>query len=137
MLPDDPTSYDGVAAALWFAVGFTALMTGRSLIHIFRRDGGAQSIAGIDVEADGGQNLIAIFAQWGLVQLLLAALAWIVLARYPGLLPLLLTLYLVENLGRIGIGWHKPAKSTKRPPGAIGSVLFVPILAAALAASLL
>ena len=112
------------------------VMTGRSLVHILRADGGAQSIAGIDIEVEGGQNIVAIFAQWGLVQLLLAAVAWIVMLRYRGLIPLVLLLNLIENIGRIAVGRSKPLKVAKPPPGARGSVVFIPLLAWALWGSL-
>ncbi len=137
MLPDDPTVYDGFDAAFWFLVALTVVMTGRSLIHIFRSDGGAQSIASIDVSVEGGGNLISIFAQWGLMQLLMAAVVWIVLLQYPGLTPLMLLLSLIENIGRLAIGRYKPLKTERRPPGVVGSVVIVPVLAVFLALSLI
>ena len=112
------------------------VMTARSLVHILREDGGAASIAGIDVEVEGGRNIVAMFAQWGLVQLLLALFAWIALLRYRGLIPLVLLLNLLENIGRIGVGRMKPLKVERPPPGARGSIIFVPVLAIALLASL-
>ena len=137
MLPDDPTVYDGMAWAFWFTVVLTVVMTVRSLIHIFRSDGGAQSIAGIDVTVEGGRNTVAIFAQWGLMQLLMAVVAWIAIARYEGLIPLILLLALIENVGRIAIGLYKPLKTSHVPPGARGSRILAPILVAALVCSLI
>jgi hypothetical protein len=49
---------------------------------MFTPDGGAHSIAAIDIHVAGGANLIAIFAQWGASQLMLAFLYWIVIRRY-------------------------------------------------------
>ena len=103
----------------------------RSIIHIARHDGGAASIAGIDIDVEGGQNLVAIFAQWGLVQLLMAGAAWIAIVRYRGLIPLVLLLNVIENLGRIAIGRSKPLKIAKPPPGACGSRILWPVLVVA------
>ena len=110
--------------------------TVRSVVHIARPDGGAASIAGIDIGVEGGQNLVAIFAQWGPVQLLQAALGWIVVFRYRGLIPLVLLISLLENVGRIVIGRAKPLKVAKPPPGAYGSLVISPILLIALWRSL-
>ena len=74
---------------------------------MFRKDGGANSIAGIDLDV---QNIVAIFAQWGLEQLLLASLAWLALLRYRGLIPLILLINLLDNIGRILVGRSKPLK---------------------------
>jgi hypothetical protein len=41
-------------------------------VHIFAADGGANSIAGIAVDVEGGANIVAMFGQWGASQLLLA-----------------------------------------------------------------
>jgi hypothetical protein len=38
---------------------------------VFAPDGGAGSIAGIDISVAGGANIVAVFAQWGWTQLLL------------------------------------------------------------------
>ena len=132
LLPDDPRLYLGERWVVAFSLLFTILMTARSLIHICRADGGAASIAGIDIEVEGGRNIVAIFAQWGVVQLLLATVAWIGLLRYRGLIPLVLLLNLLENLGRIYVGRTKPLQVEKPPPGARGSIIFVPLLAIAL-----
>jgi len=41
------------------------MSTVRSLVHIIKKDGGANSIAGIDISVAGGSNIVCIFAQWG------------------------------------------------------------------------
>ncbi len=131
LLPDDPFAYQGDRWIPAFTLLLTIVMTARSVIHIARRDGGAASIAGIDIEVEGGQNLVAIFAQWGVVQLLLAAVAWIALLRYRGLIPLILLLSLLEQIGRIAVGRAKPLKVEKPPPGARSSIILTPALAVA------
>jgi hypothetical protein len=37
-----------------------------------------------------GRNIIAIFGQWGAIQLLLAGLLWVLVLRYRELTPLIL-----------------------------------------------
>ena len=131
ILPEDTGTYRGDPWVPTFLVLLSVVATARSVIHIARHDGGAASIAGIDIDVEGGQNLVAIFAQWGLVQLLNAAIGWIVLTRYRGLIPLILLISLVENIGRIAIGRSKPLKVAKPPPGHYGSLVVIPLLAAA------
>ncbi|MCY3923629.1 MAG: hypothetical protein OXG27_14715 [Chloroflexi bacterium] len=128
LLPDDVHTYRGDRWVSIFIVFLSVVATVRSVIHIARPDGGAASIAGIDIEVEGGRNLVAIFAQWGLVQLLQAALGWIAVFRYQGLIPLILLISLLENVGRILIGRVKPLKVAKPPPGAYGSLIISPIL---------
>lgn len=64
--PED--GYRGAPWAYWFLIAATAAATIRSLIDMFAPDGGASSIAGLDTTVAGGDNLIALFGQWGLEQ---------------------------------------------------------------------
>ena len=136
ILPDDTKTYRGDPWVTRFYLFLTLVITFRSCVHVFRRDGGAASIAGIDLDIAGGQNIVAIFAQWGLDQLLLAGLAWLALIRYRGLIPLILLINLLDNIGRILVGRSKPLRVDKPPPGAYGQVIILPFLAAALWRSL-
>lgn len=117
LLPEDAGRYRGDGWAPWFAVFVSVVVTGRSLVHVFRDDGGAASIAGIDLEVEGGRNIVSMFAQWGLEQLLLAGIAWLALARYRGLIPLVLLINLLDSIGRIAVGRAKPLQVEKPPPG--------------------
>ena len=136
ILPDDTKTYRGDPWVTRFYVFLTLVITFRSCVHVFRNDGGAASIAGIDLDVEGGQNIVAIFAQWGLEQLLLAGLALLALIRYRGLIPLILLINLLDNIGRILVGRSKPLRVDKPPPGAYGQVIILPFLAAALWRSL-
>ena len=131
LLPDDTKTYRGDPWVTKFYLLLALVITFRSLVHVFRRDGGAASIAGIDLDVEGGQNIVAIFAQWGLEQLLLAGLGWLALLRYRGLIPLILLINLLDNIGRIMVGRSKPLKIDKPPPGAYGQVIILPFLIAA------
>jgi len=124
--------YRGRRASLWFLIALTALATARSLIHVLAPDGGAGSIAGIDISVAGGQNIVAIFAQWGWTQLLLALVGWVVLARYRFLVPAILLLQLLDWGGRTLVGMLKPFLVDAPPPGAYGNLIIVPLVAIAL-----
>lgn len=116
-----------------YFLGFVALVsTVRSLIHIFTQDGGAQSIAGIDVQVQGGANIVALFAQWGVVQLLLALMYWLVILRYRFLTPAMLLVVVLEQAFRMGAGLLKPLEIAAPPPGEIGSYVVLPLALIAL-----
>jgi quinol-cytochrome oxidoreductase complex cytochrome b subunit len=118
LLPEDARDYRGPRIATWIIGAFLVLITVRSLIHLFSPDGGAESIATIDTSVEGGANIIAIFGQWGAIQLLLAALLWVLLLRYRGLLPLIALVLLVEPLLRELSGRLKPVETMGPAPGA-------------------
>ena len=132
LLPPLNADYRGSRYSFWFLVFITALSTARSLVHIFASDGGANSIAGIDVDVEGGDNIIALFAQWGWEQLLLALIAWVIITKYRSLVPLALLLQVLDWGGRWVVGEFKPFVVDAPPPGAIGNLIFLPLSAIAL-----
>jgi len=129
LLPRDPTSYFGAMIAFWLTALYLVIITVRSCIHLFSADGGAQSIATIDTDVAGGDNIIAVFGQWGATQLLLALLLWVLLLRYRGLLPLVIVTLLIEPLLRALSGHLKPLETIGTAPGAALNWYAVPILA--------
>lgn len=136
LLPEDPMAYHGPALAVWFTAVYLVLVVARSLVHLFAADGGARSIATIDISVEGGDNLVALFGQWGAIQMLLAGLLVVLVARYRGLLPLVLLTLLLEPLLRALSGALKPIETTGTAPGAALNELVIPIVALALWASL-
>ena len=121
------SGYQGTKFSLVFLIILTSITTLRSLAHIFLPDGGANSIAGLDVSVEGGSNLIALFAQWGYTQLLLSVMMWgvIVFARY--LVPFALLVQTLDWGGRILIGLMKSVEVASPPPGEIGSYILWPL----------
>ncbi len=119
--------YQGTKFSLVFLIVLTTVTTLRSLAHIFLPDGGANSIAGLDVSVAGGSNLIALFAQWGYTQLLMSVMMWgvIVFARY--LVPFALLVQTLDWGGRILIGLMKSVEVASPPPGEIGSYILWPL----------
>ena len=128
LLPSDPRDYKGPQFVRWAAMVFLVIITVRSLVHVLAPDGGAESIATIDTTVDGGSNIIAIFGQWGAIQLLLAALLWVLLLRYRGLTPLVLLVFVVEPVLRGLAGSLKPIESVGTAPGAALNWVVVPVM---------
>jgi hypothetical protein len=118
--------------SLIFLIVLTTVTTLRSLAHIFLPDGGANSIAGLNVSVEGGNNLIAMFAQWGYTQLLLSVMMWGVIFFARNLLPFALLVQTLDWGGRILIGLMKPVEVASPPPGEIGSYILWPLCLIAL-----
>lgn len=131
--------FRGHRYALWLFYPITLVTIMRSLIHIFQNDGGAQSIATIPLNTfteAGAATVVAIFAQWGLSQLLMGGLYAVVLARYRSMIPLMYLLVLMEYTGRLIIGAMKPVVTLATPPGASGSLVVIVIAVTCLILSL-
>lgn len=118
LLPDDVSVYSGFGFVRIVVAIFLALVVVRSCIHVFAQDGGAQRIAGVDTSVAGGDNVIAMFHQWGAVQLTLVWLLIVVYVRYPGLTPLVILTLALDPVTRAMASRVKKLTSTKTPPGA-------------------
>jgi hypothetical protein len=131
--------YRGHPLALWLFVPITLATLVRSAIHVFRSDGGAQSIATIPLDtfsAAAAAALILIFALWGLAQLVLGLFYVAVLLRYRALLPRMYLLLIVEYAGRMGLGAWKPMQTLATPPGARFNLVMVGVAVLMFVASL-
>ena len=117
LLPNNPTNFEGFRVIRIVTAIFLLVMVVRSCIHLFAADGGAKSIAGIDTFVEGGNNIIAIFHQWGAIQLILAVLLLVLFFRYPGLTPLILLTLALDPVMRFIAGQNMSVTSTKTPPG--------------------
>jgi hypothetical protein len=124
--------YQGSRFSIIFLVLLTSITTLRSLAHVFLPDGGANSIAGLDVSVAGGSNLIAMFAQWGYTQLLLSVMMWGILIFARSLVPFALLVQTLDWGGRILVGQMKPVEVASPPPGEIGSYILLPLCLIAL-----
>ena len=145
MLQDDravllpPTTNDrylGARASAWF-LGLAALLTiGPALVHSFLPDGGAQTIAGLEL---GGARevVIGVFRWEGATQLALGLAMLAVAVRYRTLVPLFLCLLILEH-GLMALqGWVlSPPSNGRHPPGHYGSLAAVPLAALFLALAL-
>jgi hypothetical protein len=117
LLPNNPTKFEGFRALRIVTAIYLLVMVVRSCIHLFAADGGAQSIAGIDTSVEGGDNIIAIFHQWGAIQLILAMLLFVLFFRYPGFTPLILLTLALDPVMRFIAGQMMSVTSTGTPPG--------------------
>jgi len=117
LLPNNPTKFEGFRTVRIVTAIYLLVMVVRSCIHLFAADGGAQSIAGIDTSVEGGNNIIAIFHQWGAIQLILAVLLFVLFFRYPGFTPLILLTLALDPVMRFIAGQMMSLTSTGTPPG--------------------
>ena len=117
VFPNNPNAFVGFAAIRVLTALYLLIMITRSFIHLFAQDGGAQSIAGIDTSVSGGDNIIAIFHQWGATQLLLALFLVLLFFCYPGLTPLILASLAMDPVVRAVAGYVKAVTTEGTPPG--------------------
>lgn len=129
LLPANPAHYDGPLLSFWVAMVWLCVITVRSGVHLLAPDGGAQSIATIDVAVEGGSNIVAVFGQWGAIQLLLALLLWVLLLRWRGTVPLVLLVFALEPVLRGLAGHLKPVTTMGTAPGAALNWVALPIMA--------
>ncbi len=121
--------YRGMAFGWIFLVGIGIMNLGRGSIHVFRSDGGAASIAGIDL-TQNGEVILTLFASMGLTQILLGVIDLAVGLRCRALAPLLLGYHLLQQIGAaIILWWWRPLPV--EAPGKFGAVVVIPMVAVA------
>ncbi len=87
---------------------FAAINILRGSIHSFAPDGGAHSIAGLDLNSQSA-TILALFASIGLMQLSLGLFELWVLARKPALVIPVLALQSVQTLlGVVHLYFYRP-----------------------------
>jgi hypothetical protein len=112
------------------------ISTVRSFIHLLSPDGGAGSIAGMDLSVAGATGIIFAFALWGSSQLLMSIIQLLVIFRYRSLVPFMYLMLIVEILLRELVGHMKPVTFAHTPPGAISNQIMLPLAVLMLALSL-
>mgnify|MGYP000864713630 CR=1 FL=1 len=125
-LPVDNTIRGRKLPAYVFAL-IALVSTVRSCIHLFAPDGGAGSIAGMDLAVAGAEGIIFAFALWGSAQLVYALIQLLVAFRYRSLVPLMYLLLAVETLLRMLVGAMRPVGFAHTPPGATGNLVLLPL----------
>ena len=135
-----PTQADNTIRGSRLPLSFLVLVAGigvvRSGIHILSPDGGAGTIAGMNLATGGAAEIILAFALWGSEQLVYALIQWIVILRYRSLVPLMWGLQLLETLGRMVVGRIKPVTFAHTPPGAYQNYIYLALAVSMLALSL-
>ena len=108
---------------------YAIVSTVRSCIHLLSPDGGAGTIAGMDLSVAGADGIIFAFALWGSSQLLFAIIQLLVVIRYRSLIPFMWLMLALEVLLRELVGHMKPVTFAHTPPGAIGNQVILPLAA--------
>ena len=117
ILPENPREYRGFGVVRLITLAFLLIVVARSVIHLFTPDGGAESIAGIDTSVSGGNNIIALFHQWGAIQLLLVGLMLVLFFAYKGFTPLVIFFLALDAPMRALAGMMGKIESSHTPPG--------------------
>ncbi len=121
--------YRGMAFGWIFLVSIGLLNLGRGSIHVFRSDGGAASIAGIDL-SQNGEVILTLFAAMGLTQILTGVIDIAVGLRFRALAPFLLGYHTLQQIGAaIIVWWWRPLPV--EAPGKFGAVIMIPLVAIA------
>jgi hypothetical protein len=121
---------------LYLFILVAAIGVVRSCIHILSSDGGAGSIAGMDLNVTGANEVIFAFALWGAEQLVYALLQWVTILRYRSFIPLMWGIQFLETLGRVLVGHLKPVVFAHTPPGAYQNYFYLVLSVLMLALSL-
>lgn len=101
--PRADNSYCGHKSALWLFGLIVLMKTGIGGGTLFNGRMAATNADGIPLDtfgSAGAQAFVSIFAAWGLAQLMLSAIAIIVLFRYRTLVPFMFALLLFEHAVR-------------------------------------
>jgi len=134
--PSTNESYSGSMLSAYFLTLFSVLTIVPGCIHTFAPDGGAGSIAGLDL-SQNGRAIIALFAWAGATQIAFGLAALIVSLRYRTLVPLMLVFAVVERTLHALNAWVlKGTVAGHRPPEHYAVLVAVPLLMAALVLSL-
>ena len=100
---------------------------------------GAQSADSISLDtfgASGVEAVVALFATWGLAQLVFSVLGVLVLIRYRAMIPFMFVLFLLEHLARRWILLVKPIARTGTPPGIYINLVLLALMIVGLVLSL-
>jgi hypothetical protein len=103
--------YRGHPLGLWLFVPITLQRIALSFTHLFKADGGAQSISTLPLDsypASAAQNIIGLMARMGLEQFVFAVILVLVLFRYRAMLPLMYVLLVAHYLASRGVSQMKP-----------------------------
>ncbi len=132
-------TYRGHRLALWLFAVLVLMKGGIGLGTIFNGRSAAISADGIPLDTftpAGEQAFVSLFAAWGLSQLMLNLIGFVVLVRYRAMVPFMFALLLLEHLSRKLIFWILPIATTGTPPGFFINLVFVAVMIVGLVLSL-
>ena len=132
LLPKPEQGYRGTKGSFWFLIAMVRAGHGQEPDPHVRRRRRSQQHCRDHRRRRRRQQPDPSVRQWGLEQLILAIVAWVVIVRYRFLVPFVLLLQLFDWLMRGVMGEIKPLVVDSMPPGGIGNIIFVPLVAVAL-----
>ena len=134
--PSTNDAYPGSLLSAHFLTLFSVLTIVPGCIHVFAPDGGAGTIAGLDL-SQNGRVIVALFAWAGATQIAFGLAGLIISLRYRSLVPMMLALAIVERgLHAINAWFPKGGPSGHHPPEHYAVLIGLPLLVSALALSL-
>ena len=132
-------TYRGHNVALWLLTALLLLKTVIGVNCIWHGYDVAMNADGIPLNtfpSAAAGEVVSLFAVWGLAQVTLSFLGFLVLIRYRSLISFWFALLLSEQLVRKVIVYFLPGARTGRPPGFYVNVTILTVLIAGLALSL-
>jgi hypothetical protein len=123
-----PAAYTGAWASVMFLgiYGVCTILPG--LIHSFLPDGGAETIAGLQL-GDKRELVIGIFAWAGATQIVWGVAMLAVALKYRMLVPFFLLLILLERTLLVARWWlWRPSVSAHHPPEHYVSAALLPVI---------
>ena len=130
-------SFEGYQIVIYTLLFFNILFFARSLVHFLFQDAGLIQIAGLKeiVGIPDPNQIIYFFGHlWGLNQLIISIIGFIILFRYNNLIPLLFLIYIFQLIGGPIISYFIMESDLsiyydKTPPGLylrrIGTIIFI------------
>lgn len=119
--------YTGHKLAAYIFCFIAVVGTVRSSIHLFAPDGGAGSIAGMDLSVAGADGIVFAFGLWGSSQILYAVIQLVVFFRYRALVPFMYLILVAEAALRMLVGFMKPVHFAHTPPGGAANWVILPV----------
>lgn len=134
--PSTNDEYSGSMLSAYFLTLFSMLTIVPGCVHTFAPDGGAGTIAGLDL-SQNGHVIIAVFAWAGATQIAFGLATLIVSLHYRSLVPLMLGLAILErSLHALNAWVIKSAGATHHPPEHYAVLIGLPLLCGAFVLSL-
>ena len=134
--PSTNNAYLGARLSAWFLTLVSLITIGPGLIHSFLPDGGAHTIAGLDL-SERRDVVIGVFRWQGATQLALGLGMLAVSLRYRTLTPLFLALALLQSALVALQGWVlSPPANGHHPPAHFGAIALAALSAVFLGLSL-
>ncbi|MCF8472314.1 MAG: hypothetical protein K9G27_05930 [Sphingomonadaceae bacterium] len=126
--PSTNINYSGSRYSAWFLALYGIGWIVPGIIHSFLPDGGAGTIAGLDL-SHNPTLIFGMFAWAGATQIAHGIVTLVVALRYRALVPLFLFVSFIERLLLSWSGWikHVPV-SGHHPPEHYASLVLLPVI---------